>query len=176
MGGVNSRPAEAPGRAARSGTVLALLLGPMLLSGCKTPSFLCFSSGGLKRLTITSAPDSNAGRPIAIDLVYVTDKKIVPAIEGLKARNYFATREQLLRDFPRGLARRGWELQAGQQVVFEPVSSPCNLAGTFLFVDMGGSPPQDNRVRLGKVKAGVLTIGANDFDWAAGKGKSGKKN
>ncbi len=145
-------------------------LALLSLSGCKTPKLLCFSSSGLQRLTITSSAESNHGRPIAVDLVYVTDRKILAAIEKLKARDYFAVRAQLQRDYPKGLMMRGWELQAGQQVVADPVKAPCNLAGTFLFADFGGEAPGDNRLRLQKAKRGTLALGEDGFRWTPDKG------
>lgn len=149
---------------------LSSALALLSLSGCKTPKLLCFSSSGLQRLTITSSAESNHGRPIAVDLVYVSDRKILVAIEKLKARDYFAVRTQLQRDYPKGLMMRGWELQAGQQVVADPVKAPCNLAGTFLFADFGGETPGDNRLRLQKAKRGTLALGEDGFRWTPDKG------
>ncbi|WP_156140861.1 hypothetical protein [Sphingomonas sp. 37zxx] len=103
-------------------------------------------------------------------MVYVTDRKILAAIEKLKARDYFAVRTQLQRDYPTGLTIRGWELQAGQQVVADAVAAPCNLASTFLFADFAGDPPQENRLRLHKVKRGTLTLGEEGFSWTPDKG------
>jgi hypothetical protein len=171
MGGRLDQRALCKGlRAPSYNRLLPLAILFLSLSGCKTPKLLCFSSSGLQRLTITSTAGTNHGRPIAVDLVYVTDRKILAAIEKLKARDYFAVRTQLQRDYPKGLAIRGWELQAGQQVLADTVGAPCNLAGTFLFADFAGEPAEDNRLRLRKVKRGTLALGEAGFSWTPDKG------
>ncbi|WP_313537532.1 hypothetical protein [Sphingomonas sp.] len=171
MGGTTEHlPQRAGPSASTFGLLLALAVPFFLLAGCKTPKLLCFSSSGLQQLTITSSTESNLGRPIAVDLVYVTDRKILAAVEKMKAREYFAVRTQLSRDYPKGLLVRSWELQAGQQVVADPVRAPCNLVGTFLFANFGGEAPADNRLRLHKVRRGTLALGADGFTWVPDKG------
>lgn len=145
-----------------------LLLG-LALAGCKTPKLLCFKSGGLGDIAINSTPETNHGRPIAIDLVFVTDKQVWQSLSKLKARDYFATRDQIGRDFPKGYLARSWELQAGQYVPATETKAPCNLVGTLIFADY--SSEGDHRLSLRKVKAGTVALGPDEFSWFAKKDK-----
>lgn len=148
---------------------LAAILLVLPLQACRTPKFLCFSSGGLGDIAINSSPDSNHGRPIAVDLVFVTDKQVWQSLSRLKARDYFATREQIRRDFPKGYLARSWELQAGQYVPATETRAPCNLVGTLIFADFASEG--DHRLSLRKAKAGTVVLGADAFSWFAKGGK-----
>jgi type VI secretion system protein len=145
---------------------LAMVLA-LALAGCKTPSFLCLKTSGLDAITINSSPETNAGRPIAVDLVFITDKTVWQSMSKLKARDYFAAREQLRRDFPKGYRAISWELQAGQYVTQTATSAPCNLIGTLIFADYASEG--EHRMALRNVKGGTLVLGADDFTWFAKK-------
>ncbi len=138
-----------------------------MLSGCRTPSYLCVAPGGFKRLEIASDRSSNGGRPIAVDVVFATAKPAAAALSDLKARDYYAQYDQLRRDFPRDLKSARWEIQAGQQVRAAKLSPPCNVAGTFLFANYQSDGV--HRVAIGKAKKGVLKLRADDIGWSAKK-------
>ena len=145
----------------------AVLAVVVALSGCRTPSYLCVAPKGLKRIEIASIAESNAGRPIAVDLVYVTAKPAAAAMGRLKARDYFNLRDQLGRDYPRQLTTEHWELQAGQQLATQ-VTPPCNVAGAFLFANYQSDG--DHRVVVGKkAKSGLLSLRPDDIVWAPKK-------
>lgn len=146
---------------------LALLL-VLALVGCKTPAFLRLKTSSLDAITIYSSPETNAGRPIAVDLVFITDKTVWQSISKLNARDYFAAREQLRRDFPNGYRAVSWELQAGQYVPQTATKAPYNLIGTLIFANY--SSEGEHRMVLRKVKAGTLVLGADDFTWFAKEG------
>jgi type VI secretion system protein len=135
----------------------------MSLSSCKTPKLLCVAPPGLNRLTITTEPATNGGLATEIDLVFVTSKKVLRTIEQLKARDYFAQREQMVRDFPSGFKIRSFGLEPTQRQIAYKTEPPCNLVGTLLFVNYNNDKP--NRIKLRKVKTGTLALGADDFTW-----------
>ena len=158
-------------RFVRGGTALAaravrlgLLAATAFLASCKTPNLLCFKSSGLGEISVSSTALTNDGRPIAVDVVYVADKDAWATISKLKARDYFAMRDLLARDFPKGYLRWSRELQAGQYVKVTGIAAPCNLVGTAIFVNYASDG--DHRQVLGKGRSGTLVLGAHDFFWS----------
>lgn len=139
------------------------ILAAVSLTSCKTPKLLCVAPGGLNRLTIISEPGTNGGLAVEIDLVFVTNKKVYKAIGEMKARDYFAQREQMLRDFPNGFKIRSFGLEQTQRQIAYKTEPPCNLVGTLLFVNYNNDKP--NRIRLKKGKVGTLALGPDDFTW-----------
>ena len=164
MGGVQRLPRALNG-GKRVAVASAMLLAAASLSGCKTPSLLCFKSSGLGQIVLlNSDPNNNGGRPIAVDLIFVTDKKVMQTIAKLKAREYFALREQLRRDFTKGYEIHSWELTPGQFDGPKSTSAPCNLVGTLVFADYASEG--DHRISIGKVRSGTVVLGAEDLTWA----------
>jgi hypothetical protein len=146
---------------------MAACLLPMLagvsLASCKTPELLCVAPSGLNRLTITTEPGTNGGLATEIDLVFVTNKKLYETIGGMKARDYFAQRDQMARDFPTGFKSRSFGLEQTQRQIAYKTEPPCNLVGTLLFVNYNNDKP--NRIRLRNAKVGTLALGPDDFTW-----------
>jgi hypothetical protein len=140
------------------------ILAAISLPSCETPKSLCVAPSGLNRLTITTEPGTNGGLATEIDLVFVTSKKAYKRIEQMKARDYFAQREQMARDFPSGFKIRSFGLEQNQRLIAYNTEPPCNLAGTLLFVNYNNDKP--NRIRLNKVKTGTLALGPEDFTWS----------
>jgi type VI secretion system protein len=140
-----------------------LMLAAMSLASCATPNFLCVAPSGLGRLTITTEPGANGGLATEVDLVFVTDNRVYERIGQMKARDYFAQREQMVRDFPSGFKIRSFGLEPTQRQIAYKTEPPCNLVGTLLFVNYNNDKP--NRIRLKKAKAGTLALGPDDFTW-----------
>ena len=139
------------------------ILAAVSLASCKTPELLCVAPSGLNRLTIITEPGTNGGLATEIDLVFVTDKKVYDRIGEMKARDYFAQREQMVRDFPTGFQIRSFGLEQTQRQIAYRTEPPCNLVGALLFVHYNNDRP--NRIRLGKAKGGTLVLGPDDFMW-----------
>lgn len=139
------------------------ILAALSLTSCKTPKLLCVAPAGLNRLTITTEPGTNGGLATEIDLVFVTNKKVYKTIGEMKARDYFAQREQMVRDFPSGFKMRSFGLEQTQRQIAYKTEPPCNLVGALLFVNYNNDKP--NRIRLKKAKAGTLALGPDDFTW-----------
>lgn len=133
------------------------------LASCRTPELLCAAPSGLNRLTITAEPGTNGGLAVEIDLVFVTNENVYKAIGEMKARDYFAQRDQMVRDFPTGFKVRSFGLEQTQRQIAYKTEPPCNVVGTLLFVHYNNDKP--NRIRLKKEKAGTLALGPDDFAW-----------
>jgi hypothetical protein len=139
------------------------VLAAVPLASCQTPALLCVRPSGLNEVEVVSHPDSNGGRAIAVDLVYVTAKPLAAVMIKLKARDYFALQEQLKRDYPQMSRTQSWELEAGQRILPTKVTPPCNLKGVYLFANYLADG--DYRVVVGKTKSGVLDLGAHNIVW-----------
>lgn len=151
------------------------VLALSVLASCRTPSFLCVAPSGLRDLTIKTDSGSNNGQAIDIDLLYFTNKDALKTVEALKARDYFAQKEQLRRNYPTEFKRyefgfeptqyRDAEIgknKTKQQRKSYKIQPPCNLAGTLLFVDYNNDLT-DHRVNLTKTKKFTLVLGPDDF-------------
>jgi len=140
---------------------VACLTAMIQLAGCSTPSWLCWFPGGVKTMTLVTAPDTNGDRAIAVDLVFITQDLPAQEIGKLKARDYFSRRAQLLRDFPGAVQVRSWELAPGQLVEKADTGPPCNLVQTYLFADY--ATQGDHRATVGNVSSVLVTLGADDL-------------
>jgi hypothetical protein len=131
------------------------------LAACSTPSWLCWFPGGVKKVTLVTAPDTNGDRAIAVDLVFVTQDLPAQEIGKLTARDYFSRRAQLLLDFPQTVQTRSWELAPGQLVQMANANPPCNLVQTFVFADFASQG--DHRATVINGGALQVTLGADDL-------------
>lgn len=139
------------------------MLALVSLASCRTPKLLCFAPTGLKEIGLRSDPGANGGRPVGVELVLVTQKKVLAEVGDLKARDYFARRALLTRKFPKGWLRRSWELQAGQYVPATAIKPPCNLQATMIFADYAGEV--DATLRLEKAERGTLVLKDDGIAW-----------
>jgi type VI secretion system protein len=139
------------------------ILAAMSLPSCKTPELLCVAPSGLSRLTITTEPGTNGGVATEVDLVFVTNKTMYRMLAQMNARDYFAQREQMVRDFPHGFKIRSFGLEPTQREIAYRTEPPCNLAGTLVFTNYNNDKP--NRIRIDKARAGTLALGPDDFTW-----------
>lgn len=164
------RLARARMRGKRAIIAFAALLLVASVSGCKTPSFLCFKSSGLGEIVIANSdPSNNGGRPIAVDLVFITDKEVLKAVKELTARQYFERRAQIRRDYTKGYEIQSWELVPRQFDGPKKTSAPCNLVGTLIFADYASEGP--HRIALEKERSGTVMLGADDLTWLSEKKK-----
>jgi type VI secretion system protein len=133
------------------------------LSGCITPPRLCLGSPGVQSIQINSTPQTNGGAPLAVDLVFVTQKTLAQAVAQLSAGDYYANndRVQLLRDNPDAVEIRYWELPAGYVLPKTRVKPPPCNAKTFLFAGYASNAP--HRLETGKAKVVVVDLGPDDM-------------
>ncbi len=140
---------------------VGLLLAMIGLTGCSTPSWLCFAPPGPKTVTLVATPNANGNTAVAVDLVFIMDKLAAQQIAPLSAQDYFARRRQLERDFGAGMQVRSWELAPGQIARDSPVNPTCNRVSTLLFARY--ATPGDHRQALGSGSSIVVTLDSDDF-------------
>lgn len=146
---------------ARPAILLAWLAAALPLGGCAVPSWLCWFPGGVKSVTLVTAPNTNGNQAIAVDLVFVTQDLAARQIGTLSARDYFIRRPQILRDFPQTVGVRSWELAPGQLVQNAAVNPPCNLVQTFAFADFASKG--EHRATIGGGGSVEITLGPDEL-------------
>ena len=132
------------------------------LGGCATPKLLCLRPDGVQSVTIHSSSQANGGVPVAVDLVFVTQKPPAQTISKLTASDYYLgdSRNQLERDNPDAVKIHYWELPAGYTIKTQ-VKPPCNIVKTFIFASYASNGP--HRVELTKAKQVTVELGTDDF-------------
>src|SRR5688572_32414526 len=101
-----------------AGGIVALLF----LTACpkvKVPKKIPGTSGESKLdVKVHVSPAANNNNPVAVDLVLVSDKKLLKQLMALSAREWFEKRHQFALDYPKetGLSAGRWEWVPGQQV------------------------------------------------------------
>lgn len=132
-------------------TLLAL---PLLLGGCAS-SGLFGRDVTVRRIAISVAPGANENAPIALDLVYVSDRPpLATALAELTAAEWFERRAQFKRDWPRDLEVRSWEVVPGQILPEERLPSP-EVSSEALFFALYQAPGV-HRARL--AEGGRVTV------------------
>lgn len=128
-----------------------------LVSGCAT---ICGvdASGTFE---IVADVDANGGSATAVDVVVARDEQIAVTLAALPAATYFATRDQILRDNPKGMDVTGWEIAPGQSIGPESIGFPCGAEAVFVFVSY--SAPGAHRAQLPDLNGVRVTLAARDF-------------
>ena len=150
------------GRVRRWTVSLAAALCFASLAGCS----MLFPSGEKVKwdeMTLAASDQANNDSPIAIDVVFVTDKAMLARIAELPASKWFAARGDLVGTFPDALHYQSWELVPGQRLTIpgDKLRGP-RVAGVFVFADYPG--PGAHRVRVEQLSGRlVVQLGENAF-------------
>lgn len=143
---------------ARPGTaaLCALLLATMaMLAGCA-------NNLPLRTVAFQVAPRANNDTPIASDLVLILNKARESQILSLTAAQWFARRDQMLRDYPKDLAVMHFELVPGQTLPARPIVPSGGVVAAVLFSDYQAQG--DHRVALANQENAQVILGATDAD------------
>ena len=118
-------------------------------------------SAMLDTVSVTVAPTANDTTPIAIDLIAVRDKALVDKLGALTAAEWFAQREQAMRDHPTTLGLTSWELVPGQTMRVErPQAEPAWA----ILVFANYASPGPHRLRVPDTRTLTLTAGEKDVE------------
>lgn len=100
-----------------------------------------------KSVTIAADADANLNSPVALDLVFVRDPALVDTLNATPAAKWFATRQDLQRAFPDGLAVVSVEVVPGQSL---RLSDAAQIRQPALAILAFGAypPPGEHRQRL----------------------------
>ncbi|MDR3518958.1 MAG: hypothetical protein P4M00_24425 [Azospirillaceae bacterium] len=112
------------------------------------------------KFTVDSVANDTA--PVAIDIVFVRDRKLLEQAGSFTAVDWLAKREQLIKDNPDAIEVRSWELVPGQALTAD-VSDADDAYGILVFANYAAPGPHRLRIRA-DARDITLKIGANDVE------------
>ena len=120
-----------------AGVFVALLF----LTACpkvKVPKKIPGTSGESKLdVKVHVSQKANNNNPVAVDLVLVSDKKLLQELMKMSASEWFEKRHQVQLDYPKetGLTAGRWEWVPGQQVKVDRVTVKFEVVGGVIFAN-----------------------------------------
>jgi type VI secretion system protein len=117
--------------------------------------------GGKLPVVVSVAPGINQNSPVAVELVVVYKKPLLERLQSMPASEWFARRDQLLRDFPRDLEAWGGEWIPGQQVREVELDVRVGAKGGVVFADYFA--PGDHRATFEPHEPIRLLLEADGF-------------
>ena len=123
------------------------------------------SGGGDSKLDVKVhvSPKANNNNPVAVDLVLVSDKKLLQELMKLSAGEWFEKRHQFALDYPKeaGLGGNRWEWVPGQQVKVDQVTVKYGVVGGVVFANYFNAGT--HRAPVDPRKPILITLGDEDF-------------
>jgi type VI secretion system protein len=106
---------------------------------------------------------ANQNNPVAIDLVLVSDKKLLDELKKLSAKEWFEKRNQYRLDYPKEteLSTHRWEWVPGQAVKIDPVPVKIEINGGIIFANY--FTPGAHRAIINPRKNILIRLGEEDF-------------
>jgi hypothetical protein len=91
----------------------------LLLSACSTLQTVkdfIFPLNRVKVVSIITTSNMNEGYAIPLDIVFVNDKELLQTLSGTKAKEWFAGREDYMKQYPAKIRVAAWEVVPGQDL------------------------------------------------------------
>lgn len=148
------------------GSVLLLLLTacPKVKVPKVVRSTVPGASGESKlQIKVHVAPAANNNNPVAVDLVLVSDKKLLKELAKMSAKDWFENRHQVQLDYPKetDLAAGTWEWVPGQAVEIERLPVKVDIVGGLVFARYFSEGP--HRAVINPRKDILITLGEDDL-------------
>ena len=156
-----STAARASRRAARAAAALALALVGAGVAGCGMVARSRSLFGGNLPVIVTVSPEVNQNSPVAVEFVVVYKKPLLEKLLAMPASDWFARREQLLRDFPDDVEAWAWEWVPGQDVGRLELDFRVGAKGGVIFADYFA--PGDHRATFEPHAAIRVSLEDNGF-------------
>ncbi|HET9184017.1 MAG TPA: hypothetical protein VFP59_17955 [Candidatus Angelobacter sp.] len=112
-------------------------------------------------LTVALDPAANRNSPVALDLVLIKDKNFWKTAPSLTAKDWFARKSDLQRQYRDHLQVTSWEWVPGQPVAPVVVKVPRRFAGAMIFADYPSPGTHSAPVPLGGAVS--ISLQQNDF-------------
>lgn len=140
------------------------LLIPLVLlaSSCGLPNRVRSMFGGQLPIPVTIAPDANEDSPLAVDIIVVYDDKLIEKLLQKKARDWFAGREQFLRDYKDDVDSRKFEWIPGQ--VVDPIELNYGIGAKRLVVFADYITPGEHRENIDPQQRFRLILGQSEIE------------
>ena len=109
------------------------------------------------------SPKANNNNPIAVDLVLVSDKKLLQELMKMSAKEWFEKRQQVELDHPKetALATQRWEWVPGQQVQVDRVPVKFEVVGGVVFANYFNAGA--HRASIDPRKGVLITLDDENF-------------
>ena len=109
------------------------------------------------------SPKANNNNPVAVDLVLVSDKKLLKELMKMSASEWFEKRGQVQLDYPKetGLYAGRWEWVPGQEVKVDQVNIKSDFAGGIVFANY--FKPGAHRALIDPHKGVLITLGEDNL-------------
>lgn len=146
-----------------AGGVIALLF----LTACpkvKVPKKIPGTSGESKLdVKVHVSAKANNNNPVAVDMVLVSDKKLLQELMKMSASEWFEKRHQVALDYPKetGLGAGRWEWVPGQQVKVDRVTVKYEVVGGVIFANYFNAGA--HRAPIDPRKGILLTLGEDSL-------------
>ncbi|EWY40918.1 hypothetical protein N825_33850 [Skermanella stibiiresistens SB22] len=128
---------------------LGLAIAVFMVQGCSalTPAPVTRIDAGDFRIQLIADADANDFRPVAVDLVQVSDAALLARIETLDAADWFRARGDVMAENPGKMSITSWEVVAAQRVALATLPPGPERPMASLVYALYGSPGT-HRVRL----------------------------
>lgn len=128
-------------------TTLFLLVTGTFFS-CGTGIRIRSLLGGKLQLAVSVSADANQNHPVATDLVFVYDEKLMEELIKLSAKEWFEKRDQIKRDHVegKGLDVWAWEWTPGQEIPVQELPLNARTEAALIFADY--LSPGAHRIRV----------------------------
>jgi type VI secretion system protein len=134
----------------------------MLASSCGLPNRVRSMFGGQLPIQVSIAPDANEDSPLAVELIVVYENKIADKLMEKKARDWFAGREQFLRDYGDDVKSWKYEWIPGQEVQPLDLEYGIGAKRVILFADY--LTPGDHRATIDPQRPFRLVLGPSELE------------
>jgi type VI secretion system protein len=130
---------------------------------------LAMSVGGLQAhgqsklvVSVHVTPTANQNNPVAVDLVLVSNKKLLKQMTKMSAEDWFAQKHQIQLDYPKetDLNAGSWEWVPGQAVSLDHVPVRHKIIGGIIFANYVTAGA--HRAVIDPRKDILLTLGETD--------------
>ena len=118
-------------------------------------------SSGKLSLQVALSSTANQNSPVAVDVLFISDKALLKTAQALSANDWFTKKTQLQRQFPKGIEVKSWEWIPGQSVAPISFVVPVNAEGAMLFANYASPGPHSAPLPIsGKV---AIYLDEEDF-------------
>ena len=139
----------------------------LFLTACpkvKVPKKIPGTSGEAKLdVKVHVSPKANNNNPVAVDLVLVSDKKLLQELMKMSASEWFEKRNQVLLDYPKEteLAAGRWEWVPGKEVKVDRVRVKYEVTGGVIFANYFNAGT--HRAPIDPRKGILITLGEDNL-------------
>lgn len=118
---------------------------------------------GWKSLALVAAPDANANSALAVDVVLVSDSKLLDTLLAMPAAKYFVASSALQASYPEQMAVLAFEITPGQRIDVDRARFKGNKVWAALAY-ANYAAPGEHRARLVLDQDHpVIDLGTDDF-------------